>query len=569
MDARTPNRFLAVPADAPMRDGDAASAITNDAAKEVTSNARQEEGRSQATRQDPEPRESAEARRGRRRQERLTTLMCPWWEADPGVLASELKGLASAGYVLVHQGVERGHVLRLELKRARRRFELVFDENYRSGGYVVARELLHPGTELKTAERRAISLGRGPAGALSALHRIHDRVFDIADIGHWGRVLLPSAWGRKPKAGHGTLEFAVAASGISMVPISITGVDDAASRELASVSTDYRRAFPRKLHGLWVAASDAHSRKVSLPDHIEQRLAAAHGIGISALRTRLRVDVGALWVPDRFFSTWHFVYRSSNDELRQMETMWCDANFYPERAPHARALEGRRVALVGCGAVGWPVAVMLARSGVRRFTIFDDDKIAPHNLARLGAFITDAGTYKVQTLAAQLEAVAPGIEVDQFTVEVGRHVGAAALADARPDLLINLTGEERSTDETNLAALRLGVPALFAWVSRGVVAARIFRVRPFESACYECVRESAPATIRAYGRTRGEFFPWTGSIVDVEAFAAVVAQTAIRTLRRLPASHWNPDHVLLDFGGLTPRARRVDIARDPRCRVCR
>jgi hypothetical protein len=30
-----------------------------------------------------------------------------------------------------------------------------------------------------------------------------------------------------------------------------------------------------------------------------------------------------------------------------------------------------------------------------------------------------------------------------------------------------------------------------------------------------------------------------------------------------------PDHVLLEFGGLTPRSCPVETARDPRCRVCR
>jgi hypothetical protein len=160
--------------------------------------------------------------------------MRPWWEADPAVLASELKGLASAGYVLVHQGVDRGRRLRLDLRRARRRYQLVFDENYRYGGYAVAQEMLPTGTEPKAGDH--LGLGRGPNGALSALSRVRDRVVDVPATAYQGRVLVPSAWAHRPMTGHGMMQFAVAAGGSSMVPLTITAVTESVVAELVAPS---------------------------------------------------------------------------------------------------------------------------------------------------------------------------------------------------------------------------------------------------------------------------------------------------------------------------------------------
>jgi molybdopterin/thiamine biosynthesis adenylyltransferase len=492
--------------------------------------------------------------------------MRPWWEEDPATLALELDALAAAGFALIHQGVASGHNLRLELRRGRRRYELVFEDDYRTGGAVLARRLA-AGARLEPDE--PVGMAAGPYGTLAALDMLRRHPFDSAPVARGGRVLMPYAWLRVHEAGHGTLEFGVAHGGTALLPLKITGVPEQAAKSLVDSSVTFARAFPSRNLGLWASESGPFRRRPNLVEHVEEQLATAHGLDLHDLRIRLRVEIGALSVTEQYWNIWQFVRRSPSGEPLLMETVSCDPRAFPERAPYAVALASRHVAVIGCGAVGWPVAVLLARSGVRRLTLYDDDKIGTGNLARLGAFVPDAGTFKVETLAAQLEAIAPDIEVERVVAEVGRHVGATALLGGRPDLLINLTGEERSTDETNLAALRLGVPAIFAWVSNGVGAARIFRVRPFESACYLCVRESEPPRISMYLREPGDFRPWLGSIIDVEAFASVVAQVVVRTLRRVPVSRANPDHLLLDFGGLTPKARRVEIPRDARCSVCR
>jgi len=569
MDVSEPNQSLALPDDARTRDGVATTeSAQHDHVKEVTNHARQEEDRGQAARQHGPPREDAEARRGRRRQERLARLMRPWWVEDPALLARELGSLAGAGFTLIHRGLTDGHNLQLGIARKKRRYQLIFEDDYPRGGLVLAQSL---GPRRVQGYARHGVLRDRPA-TLAALRQV-DEYLAQPRVQTGGRVLVPTEWRSLPEGAHGTIAFGVASSAQALLPLRLTGVNDALSARLASASGPLAAAFPYSLTGLWASgpALPGLERHTGLFAHVEKTLASAHGLSRSAIRRRLTSEVGALHVPDGYYrSSWHFVGRRPDGRPIVMTTVPLARESLGDRAPDARVLASRHVAIVGCGAVGWAVAVRLARSGVCRFTLYDDDQLYVGNLARLGGFIPDAGALKVATLADQLQTIAPSVTVRGHAFAVGRHVGAAALLEGAPDLLLNLTGEELSTDETNIAALRLGVPAIFAWVSNGVAAARIFRVRPFASACYECVRESGPPVIRSYGRIQpGDVRPWRGSVLDVEAFASTVAQVTVRTLRGDAVSHANPDHLLLDFGGLTPRARRIDIPRDPRCPRCR
>jgi hypothetical protein len=301
---------------------------------------------------------------------------------------------------------------------------------------------------------------------------------------------------------------------------------------------------------------------------VEARIASAHGLAVKDVRGRLRRQIGAVAEGSGAgLLNWRFVRRGDSGEPIVLRTVWIDPRVSPQRAPYATELRSKRVAIIGCGAVGWAVANLLARSGIRQFALYDDDQIHEVNLSRLGARLDQIGAFKVTVLAEGLEAIALGVKARPLILDVGRSVGAAALVADEPDLLINLTGEELSTLETNRAALVLGHPAIFAWVSNGVWAGRIFRVRPFETPCYECVRQSEPAPLHSLGWL-GPAEPWTGSVIDVECFAAAVAQTAVRTLLGQPSSERNPDHVVLDFLATVPLATPVLIERDRDCAEC-
>jgi sulfur-carrier protein adenylyltransferase/sulfurtransferase len=69
------------------------------------------------------------------------------------------------------------------------------------------------------------------------------------------------------------------------------------------------------------------------------------------------------------------------------------------------ALAGRKVALVGCGSLGSKIAVMLARSGVGKFLLVDDDLFFPDNLVRHDLDWCDVGIHKADSVARRITLV--------------------------------------------------------------------------------------------------------------------------------------------------------------------
>lgn len=527
--------------------------------KEDAVHARQEESGSQGQDQDPR-RQATQARHRRRTQERLTALIAPWWEQDPAALKSELASLKAAGFV-PHQELGDGHRLKLRIDHDGRRYELVFDDDYLLGGNVLAYRVDSDGVP-----RGGLALREGPGRAVEAVHDVQQSTTRAITPRLGDAVVVPVTWFFPGKGERGRLMLGGTPLGTAIAAVGLQGVENAGL--LTALGSSLMRAFPVAMNGLWARGhwldADATSSEV-LVASVEEQLAESHQLPINAVRERLHTEIGAVLAD----GAWYFVRRSSRGEPVVLQTLSHYDLPFPQRAPFAAALKPKRVVVVGCGAVGWTVAMLLARSGVRQFTLFDDDRVQTANLSRLGGFLGSAGSFKVDTLAEQLEAVAPGVEVRSVPHLVGRRVGALALVDAKPDLLLNLTGEEISTDETNRAALALGTPAIFAWVSNGVAAGRILRVRPFVSACYECVRDAEPEPINTHGPVPvGDEVPWTGSVVDVEAFAAAVAQLAVRTLISDPISAGNPDHLVLDFAGLVPTTATTMVKRDETCPEC-
>ncbi len=70
------------------------------------------------------------------------------------------------------------------------------------------------------------------------------------------------------------------------------------------------------------------------------------------------------------------------------------------------------VGIAGAGGLGSNCAVMLARSGVGRIIVADGDAVEERNLNRQHYFPEHVGMRKVDALAAQLAALAPGTAVE-------------------------------------------------------------------------------------------------------------------------------------------------------------
>lgn len=75
-----------------------------------------------------------------------------------------------------------------------------------------------------------------------------------------------------------------------------------------------------------------------------------------------------------------------------------------------------RIHIVGCGSVGSTVAENLARCGVTKITLYDFDKVEPHNIANQMFDQNDVGRLKVDALKDILTDINPEI-ADQIEVK--------------------------------------------------------------------------------------------------------------------------------------------------------
>lgn len=116
----------------------------------------------------------------------------------------------------------------------------------------------------------------------------------------------------------------------------------------------------------------------------------------------------------------------------------------PRLPKECEQLSSVRVGIVGLGSIGSKVAVSLARSGIRRFLLVDDDYLVPGNLVRHDLSWTSVGVHKVNAVRDALKLVAAEVDVD---VQIHRVAGqesalsaATVLKDlANCDLLIDAT----------------------------------------------------------------------------------------------------------------------------------
>lgn len=91
----------------------------------------------------------------------------------------------------------------------------------------------------------------------------------------------------------------------------------------------------------------------------------------------------------------------------------------PEHAPacpldqagvRARLAEAT-VGIIGLGGLGSNIAMMLVRSGVRRFVLADYDTVESSNLARQLYFPDQLGRLKTEALAETLTRIEPGVDL--------------------------------------------------------------------------------------------------------------------------------------------------------------
>jgi hypothetical protein len=140
-----------------------------------------------------------------------------------------------------------------------------------------------------------------------------------------------------------------------------------------------------------------------------------------------------------------FYLNENNDGVTEMSVIAPEEERARLDQDHAK-LASRNVAIVGCGSLGSKLATMLARSGVGKFLLVDDDVLFPGNLVRHDLDWREIATHKVDGVARKIQLVNPSATCDKRRHRLGGQEASGSIESlieglASCDLIVDCTAD--------------------------------------------------------------------------------------------------------------------------------
>lgn len=201
-------------------------------------------------------------------------------------------------------------------------------------------------------------------------------------------------------------------------------------------------------------------------------------------------------------------------------------------------LTNTAVVVLGAGAVGSWVAVQLAQTGFKKFTLVDNDTVERSNLNRSLFSESDIGKLKTDALTKKLQSISTEILIDVQSsfITAPRHLKALLQQRSGQTIVVNCA-DSPSVDVTSAivdsACKELRMPYVIAGGYNLHLSLIGMTVIPGETACYHCGR------ITLNERQAGDLEdlrklnrPWR-NIGNLAPLAAITASFAVNEVIRL------------------------------------
>ena len=149
----------------------------------------------------------------------------------------------------------------------------------------------------------------------------------------------------------------------------------------------------------------------------------------------------------------------------------------------------KEVVILGCGSVGSLVALELAKSGVGKFLLVDNDVIEYHNLCRHQCGISDVGKYKTIALKERILNINPTaeVEIETTTVELVRKEVFDAHCKEGCSVIVGCADNRTADVYANSIAVMYHVPFVSIGFWERAFAGEIFYYLPDKNMpCYKC-----------------------------------------------------------------------------------
>ena len=141
---------------------------------------------------------------------------------------------------------------------------------------------------------------------------------------------------------------------------------------------------------------------------------------------------------------------------------------------------------IGCGSVGSLAALELAKAGVGRFMLTDNDIFGYHNICRHQCGLYDVGRYKTEALRDRILQINPYAEVHTFNMPIQDVPLAELTAFCNPDTIVIGGADNRAGDlYGNQIAQQVGMPFMSIGCWERAFAGEIFYCLPTGMPTYD------------------------------------------------------------------------------------
>jgi hypothetical protein len=277
-----------------------------------------------------------------------------------------------------------------------------------------------------------------------------------------------------------------------------------------------------------------------------------------------------------------------------------DRGFLIQRGGGQKDLVGKRVLLVGCGAVGGHLAFELVKAGMLNLTLIDPDTLMPENSYRHVLGREYWSNSKAASLKREIEAQLPYARITAVTDHIENALASSIVDLSRYDLAIMATGNPTVELDMNarIHAQEAGPAAIFTWLEPlGIGGHALLTRRGCNAGCLECLytppdgdeemlvnRSSFAAPGQSFARALSgcaSLYTPYGSI-DAVRTAALAARLAVDALtgkeQGNPLHSWKGDaseftqegfHLSNRYSASDAELRRHRYSyQSPRCRIC-
>lgn len=279
---------------------------------------------------------------------------------------------------------------------------------------------------------------------------------------------------------------------------------------------------------------------------------------------------------DRLGDNWFFIASRKDDRGRMKRTLVRGLRLTDDilaRAPIVQPFSGKRVVVLGTGAIGSFVAIELARAGVAEIHLVDSDILEPGNSVRWPLGQVCWGLPKPMALRAHIQQNFPRTKVSGESRKIGSSypdVAGKGRNEFRNDLEIvrksDLVIDTTASVEVASAISRLckdaGVDYLMAYATMGAVGGLILEQPATGPACYFCLREhwAAETLSQPPVDESGTLVPvgcnaptFTGASFDLQEISLSAVRSSGQMLKERGTSQRTTRLAILAFANLQNR----------------